>query len=83
MSRKLLIPSIAGAFSLVTSITPPAIPRFVGFDLSNAAQAATNLHSSKSNKHKLGKKPGQSGPANIAVSDPGAEGSKPAKPKAK
>jgi hypothetical protein len=87
MSRKfLLIPLFAATFLAA----PATLPDSSGPILTGSAHAVTNLNSSRSNIAKVkapkkqpaaratgAKKGGQ--PAGLAVSDPGADGSKPTK----
>ena len=83
MSRGMLIALLAGAFTAASGSPPRSIERLAGPAFSTAAQAATNLNSSRSNRLKAARKRGARGEAGLAVSDPGAEGSKPVKPKTK
>jgi hypothetical protein len=88
MSRIMLIGLCASAFLIASALVSPAIETEGGPIVSNAAHAYTNLNSSRSNRTskpdhytKRGKQGGGGGPAGIAVSDPGAEGTKPVKGK--
>ena len=88
MSRIILIGLAAGALLIASALVSPAIEVVIGPIVSGAAHGAKNLNSSRSNRvrkvdhfTKRGKQGG--GPAGIAVSDPGAEGSKPSKKKSK
>ena len=87
MSRIMLIGLFASAFLIASALISPAIEMAAGPILSNAASAATNLNSSRSNRvqkidhytKRGASKKGGGGPAGLAVSDEGAPGTKPAK----
>ena len=85
MSRIVLIGLFASAFLIASALISPAIETAGGPMFSSAAQAESNPNATRTNKPdhftKRGsaKQGGGGGPAGIAVSDPGAEGSKPVK----